>query len=58
MNTEEIMYEVSKLGLKDTLFTEMKRLEEHDPHRYKNFELLIETAFNNINKETPINESI
>jgi hypothetical protein len=56
MNIEEIMYEVHELGLREDLFTEMKNLETENPYKYKDYKLLIETAYTNIKKNN--NESI
>jgi hypothetical protein len=56
MKLEEIMYEIISLNLKDELFDEMRLLEETDPHKYKDYEFLIKTAFDNIKQK--YNESI
>ena len=56
MKLEEIMYETVSLNLKDELFKEMERLEESEPHKYKDYEFLIKTAFYNI--KTKKDESI
>jgi hypothetical protein len=56
MKLEEIMYEIIALDLKDELFKEMQRLEDLDPYKYKDYEFLIKTAFDNIKQKN--NESI
>ena len=56
MKVEDVLHEVITLNLKDELFTEMKRLEEEDPYKYKDYTFLVETAFDNI--KTKNNESI
>jgi hypothetical protein len=48
MKLEDVLYEVISLDLKDELFIEMKRLEEEDPYKYKDYTFLIETAFDNV----------
>ena len=50
MDLEDLFYEAEELNLRNELMIEMKRLEQINPFKYKDYKLLVQTALDNVKK--------